>query len=68
LFDGKGTAHALLKDRELSDKINRTITNIEDGTRSFNETMGAIKHSFLFRGYFKKLEQKKQSEANQVRY
>ena len=56
---GKGSINALLKDEKMADNINKTLENIEQGTRAFNENMEAIKHNFLFRGYFKKQEKKK---------
>lgn len=37
------------------------MEHIEKGTEGFNENMEALKHNFLFRGYFKKLEKKKHS-------
>ena len=57
--DGNGTVHALLKDTGLVIKINHSLDNIEDGTKGFNQNMDALKHSFLFRGYFRKLEKAK---------
>jgi phospholipid/cholesterol/gamma-HCH transport system substrate-binding protein len=61
---GKGTVNVLLKDKEMAENLNKSIRNIEQGTQSFNENMNAIKHNFLFRGYFKKLERKKKSQSN----
>ena len=57
--DGNGTVHALLKDTGIVIKINHSLDNIEDGTKGFNQNMDALKHSFLFRGYFRKLEKAK---------
>ena len=57
--DGNGTVHALLKDTGLVIKINHSLDNIEDGTKGFNQNMDALKHSFLFRSYFRKLEKAK---------
>ena len=39
----------------------------EEGTQKFNENMEALKHNFLTRGYFRKLEreEKKQVEKKQ---
>ncbi|HCW07282.1 MAG TPA: MCE family protein, partial [Cytophagales bacterium] len=34
----------------------------EQGTQRFNENMEALKHNFLFRGYFKK--QEKEAKAS----
>lgn len=60
-----GTVNALLGNKEMRDYLSGSLRNIEEGTRSFNENMEALRHSFLFRGYFKKLErQKKQGPAN----
>jgi phospholipid/cholesterol/gamma-HCH transport system substrate-binding protein len=67
--DGKGTVNALLKDKDLADRLRNTVKNIEQDTQSFNEVIDAIKHSFLFRGYFKKLEkQKKEQELKTTKY
>lgn len=60
--NGKGTAHALLKDEATAKQLNNILRNLEQDTRSFNEVMEAIKHSFLFRGYFKKLEKQKKAQ------
>ena len=51
---GKGSINAILKDEKMAGNINKSLENIEQGTRAFNENMEAIKHNFLFRGYFKK--------------
>jgi phospholipid/cholesterol/gamma-HCH transport system substrate-binding protein len=61
--NGKGTVTALLKDPEMVMYLQSSLKNIEKGTNSFNENMEAIKHSFLLRGYFRKLEQQKQQPA-----
>jgi phospholipid/cholesterol/gamma-HCH transport system substrate-binding protein len=63
VVDGNGTVTALLKDSTLVGNINKSLSNIQNGTDSFNEIMNAVKKSFLFRGYFKKLEKQKQNEA-----
>lgn len=59
---GKGPVNALLKDSMMSAKINNSLDNIQKGTDGFNQSMEAIKHSFLFRGYFRRLEKKLQKE------
>ena len=60
--EGKGTAGAILYDSLMTVKLNKSLDNIEQGTSRFNENMEAMKHNFLFRRYFKKLE--KQSKDN----
>ncbi|HXS35050.1 MAG TPA: MlaD family protein [Flavipsychrobacter sp.] len=59
--DEHGTVHTLLRDSTVSIKINNSLDNIEKGTASFNEDMEALKHNFLFRGYFRKQTKKNES-------
>lgn len=56
---GGGTVHLLLKDTALAMKLNTSLDNIQKGTDGFNQNMEALKHNFLLRGYFRKLEKKK---------
>lgn len=66
---GQGTVNALLKDREMTQRFSNSLTNIEEGTRAFHQNMEALKHNFLFRGYFKKQErQRKTAAANPGNY
>lgn len=53
--NGDGIANKILKDSQIVIKINNSLTNIENGTNGFNQNMEALKHNFLFRGYFRKL-------------
>lgn len=62
---GKGTANLLMKDTLAAARLQNTLGNLEQGTARFSENMEALKHNFLFRRYFKKLEkQKKVEKAN----
>lgn len=61
--NGKGTVNALLKDSSLTLKLNNSLSNIEQGTASFNQSMEALKHNFLLRGYFRKQEKQRKKEA-----
>jgi phospholipid/cholesterol/gamma-HCH transport system substrate-binding protein len=61
--NGKGAVNVLLKDSLLSQKLNKSVSNIEEGTASFNESMEALKHNFLLRGYFRKQEKKRKKDA-----
>ncbi|AEV98245.1 mammalian cell entry protein [Niastella koreensis] len=63
VHQGKGTVNALLKDSAMVVKINASLDNIQKGTDAFNQNMEAMKHNFLFRGYFKKQE-KQRAKAN----
>ena len=59
LNNGQGTARLLLKDTSAAARMQHSLQNVEQGTRAFNEDMEALKHNFLFRGYFRKQERKK---------
>ncbi len=64
--DGEGAFHYLTQDETAVKNIDSTLINIKESTKLFNENMEALKHNFLFRGYFKKLErQKKRAEKKQ---
>lgn len=57
--NGKGSVHTLLKDSLLVQKLNNSLQNIEKGTDGFKQNMEALKHNFLFRGYFRRQEKQK---------
>ena len=63
--DGKGSINYLANDPELVKKIDSTMTNINQASAKLNENMEAMKHNFLFRGYFKKQEKEKAAEAEE---
>jgi len=63
--EGKGAVNALLKDSAIVTKLNNSLDNIEKGTTTFNQNMEALKHNFLFRGYFRKLEKQKEKEEEE---
>jgi phospholipid/cholesterol/gamma-HCH transport system substrate-binding protein len=52
--DGKGAINYLSNDPELVKKIDTTIDNINQSSKKLNENLEALKHNFLFKGYFKK--------------
>ncbi len=61
--NGKGAVNTLLKDSTITTQLKKTLTNIEAGTAAFDENMEALKHNFLFRNYFKKMERQKKKDA-----
>lgn len=61
---GRGPVNALLKDSMMVIKLNTSLDNIQKGTDGFNQIMEALKHSFLFRGYFRKQEKQRLKESN----
>jgi len=64
--NGSGTVNYLLKDSTLVESIDTTIKNLEIGSVQLNENLEALKHNFLTKGYFKKIEkqQKKEERRN----
>lgn len=63
---GKGVVNALLKDSGMVVKLNESLDNVRKGTDGFNQNMEALKHNFLFRGYFRKIENQKRQKEQQL--
>jgi phospholipid/cholesterol/gamma-HCH transport system substrate-binding protein len=61
--DGKGAINYLSNDPKLVRNIDSTMTNINQASFRLNENLEALKHNFLFRGYFRKLEEEKVKAA-----
>ncbi len=62
--EGKGALNYLANDPVLVKNIDSTMNSIKEGTYRFNQNMEALKHNFLFRGYFKKMEKEKKKEES----
>ena len=60
--DGKGALNYLSNDPKLVNKIDSTMTNVTESSAKLNENLEALKHNFLFRGYFRRLEREKRKE------
>ncbi|WCO02895.1 MlaD family protein [Psychroserpens ponticola] len=60
----EGTYNYIVKDTSLVNSLKSTLKNINEGTDKFNQNMEALKHNFLTRGYFRKLERQEKKEAN----
>ena len=60
--DGKGALNYLSNDPKLVRKIDSTMVNINEASFRLNEDLEALKHNFLFRGYFKKQAKAKLKE------
>jgi len=52
----EGAFNYVVKDTSLVNSLKSTLININEGTDKFNQNMEALKHNFLTRGYFRKLE------------
>jgi len=55
---GEGTVGTLLSDSIANENIKQSLYNLQEGSRAFNENMEALKHNFLFRRYFKKIDKR----------
>lgn len=62
--DGKGAINYLSNNPKLVQKMDSTMTNINEASYRLNENLEALKHNFLFRGYFKKLEKENNKKEN----
>jgi len=62
--EGNGAINYFTKDSLFVNQLERSMQNIEQGTARFNENMEALKHNFLTRGYFRKLEKKENKNTN----
>lgn len=60
---GGGTISTLINDTTSANSLKRSLVNIDSSAKKLPPLMEALKHNFLFRGYFRKLE--KQSKAEQ---
>lgn len=61
--EGEGAINYLSNDKEFVKELEETMKNINEGTDKFNQNMEALKHNFLTRGYFRKLEKQKAKDA-----
>ena len=61
--DGKGALNYLSNDPKLVKQIDSTMTNLNKASIKLNEDLEALKHNFLFRGYFKKQAKEKAKQG-----
>lgn len=59
----KGSLNYIAKDETLVKNIDSTVINVKEATDKLNQNMEALKHNFLFRGYFRRLEREEKKEA-----
>ena len=52
--EGNGTLGRLIRDSTLAENLNQTLINLKKSSKGLDENMTAVKHNFLFRGYFEK--------------
>ena len=64
---GNGTIGRLIRDTTFAENLNQTLINLKKGSKGLDENMTAVKHNFLFKGYFNRKEKaaEKKEEAKQ---
>lgn len=60
---GKGALNYITQDEAFAKDIDTTMGQIKEASKKLNQNMEALKHNFFFRGYFRKLERRKQKET-----
>lgn len=63
---GEGALNYLTQDKELVQNIDTTLFNIKQSSIKLNENMEALRHNFLFRGYFRRLERQERKELKRA--
>ena len=66
LKNSEGSLNFVLNDTTFVNNLDSTIQNSQDASAKFNEIMDALKQSFLFRGYFRKMERQKEKQEDRV--
>ncbi|TXD84801.1 MCE family protein [Subsaximicrobium wynnwilliamsii] len=64
---GKGVLNHITQDEVLVKNIDSTVISIKEASEKLNENMEALKHNFLFRGYFRKQERLKRKQAEAMK-
>ena len=52
----------LLNDNEAGKNLKITLENLQSGSKKLDENLEALKHNFLFRGFFRKKEKQKNEQ------
>jgi phospholipid/cholesterol/gamma-HCH transport system substrate-binding protein len=68
LATGKGPVPAALHDSLMVKKVHSILSHVDTSTIMLNENLEAMRHNFLFRGYFKKQEKEKQKQAAAIQH
>ncbi len=60
--NGEGAIGMLIQDTTIVNNIDETIMNLKKSSIGLNENMEALKHNFLFRGYYRRQVKKEEKE------
>lgn len=64
--ESDGAFNYMLTDTTFVNNLDETVRNIKHGSVKLNEDLEALRHNFLFRRYFKKLEKQQKKQMNRV--
>jgi len=67
---GDGTLGRLIQDKTMAENLNKTMVNLKESSRGLDENMTAVKHNFLFKGYFDRKAKKaadKKAEQQKIK-
>ncbi len=67
LKQGYGSAGVLLNDTAIIYNLNTGIKNISNGAGNFNENMEALKYSWPFKKYFKKIKKLQNENSKKIK-
>ncbi len=59
---GEGTLGMLIQDTTMAENLDQTLINLKQSSKGLDENMEALKHSILFRRYFRKQDEKNERE------
>ncbi|MBV2246224.1 MAG: MCE family protein [Lentimicrobium sp.] len=62
---GEGTLGMLIQDTTIAGNLDQTLINLKNSSKGLDENMEALKHNFLFRGYFRR--KAKEEEALKIK-
>jgi phospholipid/cholesterol/gamma-HCH transport system substrate-binding protein len=65
--EGDGTFNYIVNDTTLVNDIDETVKNVKQGSVLLNENLEAMRHNFLFKGYFKKMEKEEKKAAKKAK-
>lgn len=65
--EGDGTFNYIVNDTTLVNDLDATVKNVKQGSVLLNENLEAMRHNFLFKGYFKKIEKEDKKEARRAK-
>lgn len=62
---GKGALNLITQDEDFANELDSTMINIKEAAQKLNQNMEALKHNFLFRGYFRRLDRQERKVAEE---